>query len=91
MWPYAWQNQQAGAAQTYVGMVGEVIAGYYALAAAQLALEDAPERLNKGLAKYPVCPSCCSRGWPLITAGKAEVLARRCCETRCNAHCKQRT
>lgn len=51
---YAWQNQQAGAAQTYVAMVGEVIAGYYALAVGQVALEDAPERLKKGLAKYPV-------------------------------------
>ena len=53
MWPYAWQNQQAGAAQTYVGMVGEVIASYYALAAAQLALEDAPERLNKAWQSIP--------------------------------------
>jgi len=51
---YAWQNQQAGAAQTYVGMVGEVIAGYYALAVGQVTLEDAPERLKKGLAKHPV-------------------------------------
>jgi len=51
---YAWQNQQAGAAQTYVGMVGEVIAGYYTLAVGQVTLEDAPERLKKGLAKHPV-------------------------------------
>jgi len=51
---YALQNQQAGAAQTYVGMVGEVIAGYYALAVGQVTLEDAPERLKKGLAKHPV-------------------------------------
>ncbi|MGC2465749.1 MAG: GNAT family N-acetyltransferase [Candidatus Acidiferrum sp.] len=51
---YARQNQQAGAAQTYVGVVGEVIAGYYALAVSQVTLEDAPERLKKGLAKHPV-------------------------------------
>jgi hypothetical protein len=25
---YAWQNQQAGAAQTYAGIAGEVIVGY---------------------------------------------------------------
>ena len=42
---YAWQNQQAGAAQSYVGMVGEVIAGYYTLAVGQVTLENAPERL----------------------------------------------
>ena len=40
---YAWQNQQAGAAQSYVGMVGEVIAGYYTLAVGQVTLENAPE------------------------------------------------
>ena len=51
---YAWQNQQVGAAQSYVGMVGEVIAGYYPLAVGQVTLENAPERLKKGLAKHPV-------------------------------------
>ena len=51
---YAWQNQQAGAAQTYVGVVGEVMVGYYTLAVGQVTLEDAPERLKKGLAKHPV-------------------------------------
>lgn len=51
---YAWQNQQAGAAQTYVGVVGEAIVGYHTLAVASVTLEDAPERLTKGLAKHPV-------------------------------------
>lgn len=51
---YAWQNQQAGAAQTYVGVVGQVIVGYHTLAVGQVTLEEAPERLKKGLAKHPV-------------------------------------
>jgi len=51
---YAWLNQTAGAAQTYVGIVGEAIVGYYALAAGQVTLEGAPERLKKGLARHPV-------------------------------------
>jgi GNAT superfamily N-acetyltransferase len=51
---YAWQNQQAGAAQTYVGIVGEVIVGYHTLAVGHVILEYAPERLKKGLAKHPV-------------------------------------
>jgi GNAT superfamily N-acetyltransferase len=51
---YAWQNQQAGTAQTYLGIVGEVIMGYHTLAVGQVTLEDAPERLKKGLAKHPV-------------------------------------
>ncbi len=51
---YAWQNQQAGAAQTYVGIVDEIVVGYHTLAVGQVTLEDAPERLKKGLAKHPV-------------------------------------
>jgi len=51
---YAWQNQQAGAAQTYVGLVGEIIVGYHTLAVGHVTLEEAPERLTKGLAKHPV-------------------------------------
>ena len=51
---YAWQNQQASGAQTYVGIVGEFIVGYHTLAVGQVTLEDAPERLKKGLAKHPV-------------------------------------
>jgi GNAT superfamily N-acetyltransferase len=51
---YAWQNQQAGAAQTYVGVVGETIVGYHTLTVGQVSLEDAPQRLTKGLARHPV-------------------------------------
>jgi GNAT superfamily N-acetyltransferase len=51
---YAWQNQQAGAAQTYVGIVSEIIVGYYALAVAGVALSDAPDRMTKGLARHPI-------------------------------------
>jgi GNAT superfamily N-acetyltransferase len=51
---YAWQNQQAGAGQTYVGLVGEVIVGYHTLAVGHVTVEHAPERLTKGLAKHPV-------------------------------------
>lgn len=51
---YAWQNQQAGASQTYIGLVGSVIVGYHTLAVGQVTHEQAPERLTKGLAKHPV-------------------------------------
>ncbi len=37
-----------------MGIVGEVVAGYYTLAVGQVTLENAPERLKKGLAKHPV-------------------------------------
>lgn len=51
---YAWQNQQAGAAQTYVGLAGDSIVGFYTLAAGQVSHEEAPERLGKGLARHPI-------------------------------------
>ncbi len=51
---YAWVNQQAGAAQTYVGLVGDTVVGYYTLAVGQVSREEAPERLTKGLARHPV-------------------------------------
>jgi len=51
---YACQNQQAGAAQTYVGFVGNAVIGYHTLAVGQVSREEAPERLTKGLARHPV-------------------------------------
>ena len=51
---FAWANQQAGAAQTYVGLVGDAVVGYYTLAVGQVTREEAPERLTKGLARHPV-------------------------------------
>jgi GNAT superfamily N-acetyltransferase len=51
---YALQNQGAGAAQSYVGLVGGVMVGYYSLAVGQIEYSDAPERLRKGLAQHPV-------------------------------------
>ncbi len=51
---YAWANQQAGAAQAYVGLVGDAVIGYYSLAVGQFTRGEAPERLTKGLARHPV-------------------------------------
>lgn len=51
---YALQNQQAGAAQTYVALAGDLIVGYYTLVVGQVEYDDAPQRLSKGLARYPV-------------------------------------
>ena len=51
---YAWQNQQAGAAQTYVGLVGDAVIGDYTLAVGNVMREEVPERLTKGLAHHPV-------------------------------------
>jgi GNAT superfamily N-acetyltransferase len=51
---YAWTNQQAGAAQTYIGMVDDAVVGYHTLTVGQVSREEAPDRLTKGLARHPV-------------------------------------
>jgi len=51
---YAIQNQSSNAAQTYLGLVDGVVVGYYSLSAGQVEYADAPERLQKGLARHPV-------------------------------------
>ena len=51
---HALQNQSSNATQTYVGVVSGVVAGYYSLAVAQVEYTDAPERLQKGLARHPI-------------------------------------
>jgi GNAT superfamily N-acetyltransferase len=51
---HALQNQGAGAAQSYVGLLGGVVIGYYSLAVGQIEYINAPERLRKGLARHPV-------------------------------------
>lgn len=51
---YAWQNQQAFASQTYVGVDGDAIIGFHTLAVGQVMYDDAPPRLTKGLARHPV-------------------------------------
>ncbi|MBX3490332.1 GNAT family N-acetyltransferase [Parvibaculum sp.] len=50
----ALQNQQANASQTYVLVMQDRVAGYHTLVVGEVAYEDAPERLKKGLARHPV-------------------------------------
>lgn len=51
---YAFQNQQAGASQTYVALAGEAVVGYYTLVVGQVEYAQAGERMTKGLARHPV-------------------------------------
>jgi GNAT superfamily N-acetyltransferase len=51
---FAFQNQQAGASQTYIALADEEIAGYYTLVVGQIEYSSAPKRLTKGLARHPV-------------------------------------
>ena len=51
---FALTNQQAGAAQTYVVLAGETVVGYYSLVVGEVAFDNAPQRLSKGLARHPI-------------------------------------
>ncbi len=51
---YALMNQNADGAQTYVGVADEKVMGYYTLVFGDVAYEEAPERLRKGLSRHPV-------------------------------------
>ena len=51
---YALQNQQAGASRTYVAIRDGEVLGYHSLVFGQAAVDDAPERLRKGVARHPV-------------------------------------
>lgn len=45
---FAWMNQAAGNATSYVATSGDVVVGYYALATAAVAKASAPDRVLKG-------------------------------------------
>ena len=51
---FAYPGQQAGASQTYLGLSDDQVIGFYTLVVGQVAYDDAPERLTKGLARHPV-------------------------------------
>jgi GNAT superfamily N-acetyltransferase len=51
---HALASQQANAAQTWLGLHGAAIIGFYSLAVGEVAYDDAAERLAKGLARHPV-------------------------------------
>ena len=51
---YAWVNQRAGAARTYVCCNDGRVVAFYSLAVGSVEHEKAPDRVSKGLAKHPV-------------------------------------
>jgi GNAT superfamily N-acetyltransferase len=51
---HALQNQIGGGARTYVLTRGAAVIGYYSLAPASVAIEEAPARVLKGQARHPV-------------------------------------
>jgi GNAT superfamily N-acetyltransferase len=51
---FALSNQQAEASQTYVAIADDQVIGYYTLVVGEVAYDEAPARLTKGLAHHSV-------------------------------------
>ena len=51
---FAWQNQQANAAKTFVISIKNQVVGFYSLAVGSVEHIDAPDRVKKGLARHPI-------------------------------------
>lgn len=51
---FAFVNQRANLAQTYVLCRGPAVIGYYSLAVGQADYKDAPRRIVEGAGRYPV-------------------------------------
>ncbi|MEJ1978614.1 MAG: GNAT family N-acetyltransferase [Acetobacteraceae bacterium] len=51
---FALQSQLAKSAQTYLALSGDAVVGYYTLTYGDVAYDDAPDRLRKGIARHPV-------------------------------------
>jgi GNAT superfamily N-acetyltransferase len=51
---FALANQRASTAQTYLGLADDCVVGFYTLVVGEVAFDDAPGRLAKGLARHPI-------------------------------------
>ncbi|MGH9655045.1 MAG: GNAT family N-acetyltransferase [Bryobacteraceae bacterium] len=51
---FAWTNQQADSAKTYVACQRNRVAGYYSLTTGSVRKNESPERIAKGLANHPI-------------------------------------
>jgi GNAT superfamily N-acetyltransferase len=51
---YAWTNQQADSAKTYVASDGDRVVGYYSLTTGSVHKHESPQRIAKGLANHPI-------------------------------------
>src|SRR5688572_30614929 len=51
---FAFPNQQANASQTYVALNEAQVIGFYSLVVGAVGYDDAPERLARGLPRFPI-------------------------------------
>ncbi len=58
---FALGNQRARASRTYVALAGDDVVGFHTLVVGEVSLEQAPERIRKGLARHPIPPMVLAR------------------------------
>ena len=80
---HALQGQQAGISQTYAAVEGKRIAGFHTLVVGQVMHDQAPERLARGLPRFPVPVVILARlavdnGWKGKGLGAALVKDAMC-------------
>jgi GNAT superfamily N-acetyltransferase len=51
---HALRAQQMNSSQTYVGLSGKTVIGFYTIVAGEVRHVDAPERVVKGMPRYPI-------------------------------------
>ena len=51
---FALKNQYSGSSVSYVAMVDSQVVGYYSLTFGTASYDDSPERLGKGMPRYPI-------------------------------------
>jgi GNAT superfamily N-acetyltransferase len=51
---FALSNQNSGSSVTYLALAEFAVAGFYSLVVGEANFDDAPERLAKGLPRYPI-------------------------------------
>ena len=51
---FAWTNQQADSAKTYVALDDDRVIGYYALTTGSVHKHESPQRIAKGFANHPI-------------------------------------
>lgn len=54
LWRHALQSKAAGSARTFVVTEDERVVGYFSLTVGQVDVVEAPERVRKGMGRYPI-------------------------------------
>ena len=81
---FALQAQQANSSQTYVGVSGTNIIGFYTLVVGEVRHSDAPARLVKGMPRHPI-PLMVLARLAVETQWRGGESARGCYSTRWGA------